>query len=269
MGDAKVSLRLGVALFTRRAVDSDDRLRDDADRNAGPTCHVAKGPKMTSSLPLAASWFAELSLPPAVLIALLGLINCFFGYVFFRVLLAFYGVTAGLAMGLQLVVWFRPEPATADYLVAGGAMAVLLGLLSWYVFRVAFAALAAVVVAVLLAGLFGEPPSVAGWIIGGIVGGLVGLAAFAQLGRMVVFFTAIAGGFAAVFVPAISYAGPEGVTSFGPLTGAILFLIAAGLSIAGYFAQSRLARVFDTGLTPRRRRSDRSSTALRPPFTRA
>ncbi|MGC9454659.1 MAG: hypothetical protein ACP5HU_07325 [Phycisphaerae bacterium] len=223
---------------------------------------------MTGSLPLAASWFAELSLPPAVLIALLGLVNCFFGYVFFRVLLAFYGVMGGLALGLQLVAWFRPEPATADYLVAAGAMAVLLGLLSWYVFRLAFAVLAAVVVALLLAGLFGDPPTVIGWIVGGIVGALVGLAAFAQLGRMVVFFTAIAGGFGAVFIPAMSYAGPDGVTSLGPLAGAIMFLIAAALSIAGYFAQSRLARVFDTGLTPRRRRAERGSTALRPPFTR-
>lgn len=224
---------------------------------------------MTHSLILAVSWFGDLSLPPAVLLALLGLVNCFFGYVFFRLLLAFYGIVGGLALGLHLVAWLRPEPGTADYLVAGGALAVLLGLFSWYVFRVAFAALSAIVVAALLAGLFGEPPPVSGWIVGGIVGVLVGAAAFAQLGRMVVLFTSIAGAFSAVFIPAMSYAGPDGVTSFGPLAGALLFLCAAGLSVGGYFAQSRLAKVFDTGLTPRRRRGERGSTALRPPFTRA
>jgi hypothetical protein len=223
---------------------------------------------MTTSLPLAATGLENLAIAPAMLLALLALLNCFFGYVLFRVLLALYGTLAGLLLGLDLASWVRDQPATLDYLVAGIALAVLLGLLSWLFFRVAFAALSAVVVAGLAAGLFGAPPGVAGWIVGGLVGAVVGVVAFLQLYRMVVLVTAIGGGFSAVFVPAAAFAGPAGVTSFGPLAGALLFLAAAGLSVAGIFGQGQLARVFDTGLTPRRRSRERGSTALRPPFTR-
>ncbi len=224
---------------------------------------------MTCSLTLSTATLENLHLFPAALLAVFALVNCFFGYMVFRVLLAVYGTVGGMAIGISIVAWARAEPTTVDYVVAAGALAVLLGLLSWYVFRVAFAALVAVVVAALLARVFGDPPPVGGWVVGGIVGAVAGLMAFAELRRVVVFFTAVTGGFSAVFIPAIAYAGPEGLAALGPFVGAAIFIAGAGLSVGGFFAQSKLARVFDTGLTPRRRkRQPTGSTALRPPFTR-
>lgn len=90
-----------------------------------------------------------------VLITLFGLVNCFFGYLYFRVLLGIWGFFLGGALGLTLA----SEAAPIVVLIAGGLGAVGGALLIYFLFRVAL------------------------FIVGAILGYALTLALLAALGR--------------------------------------------------------------------------------------
>ncbi|KKK80277.1 hypothetical protein LCGC14_2825100, partial [marine sediment metagenome] len=87
--------------------------------------------------------FQWLITPALLLWCLVGLGYCFGGYVIFRIHLVFAGVSYGALGGAMLLHALRPEAAGAETFAACLLGAGLLGVVGWWLFRLAFALLAA------------------------------------------------------------------------------------------------------------------------------
>lgn len=206
---------------------------------------------------------------------------CFLGYVLFRVNLVIAGVLLGGIIGYLVLSIHRPQAPGRDYFVLCTALAALLGLGGWFLYRLAFALYVASAVAVAGAFLLGRFESVGGWIVGAVVGIPLGVLAFVYVRQIVIFATGLAGGVGAVFnALAMIVGGLENVGALfrGPrrAVGLLMALAAVGIGLAavGMYVQSRLAGIFRQTFMPQgaygRRKKKRRHTAYGafPPFAK-
>ncbi len=212
-----------------------------------------------AAVPPAEFFFGQVKgLGPAALFALMlwSLVNCFFGYVIFRVILAVTGLLAGAFIGAALVSWRIAAPSGLDYFLGCLVASGLLGLCGWYLYRTAFAAGVGVAAAVLVAAA-GTPSSLGWWIFGGIIGLPLGVATFMYLRPIFIFLSGAFGGLDAVcFGGAVIAGGMDRFWSaaVGPTAPtwltAGLVAVAAAVALAGMYSQVRLLQVVQTTLAP-------------------
>ncbi len=236
---------------------------------------------MTAVIPLdPVAIFAGPYAPLALLaLAAWALVNCFGGYPLFRVVLVIHGVLGGWATGAVIATWLRAEPAAADYAIAGGAMAVLLGMTAWFVCRAAFAVGVFWLTMVTIAQLTVNPGTGA-WIVSGLLGIVAGIAAYRQLRNAIIFITAVCGAVVLVLAGALLCTGGQG---WGDLMNTIfaehrvwlawlLSIVALVLAGAGIFAQAQLAELVSDVYMPRERGKKRTrrprGTRVYPRFTK-
>jgi len=211
------------------------------------------------------------------MVMLSGLLYCFFGYVLFRVLLAFWGLQAGAMLGYLLMVWRLGQPNVLDIFVGCGACAVLLALLSWFCCRLVFSASAGVAAWAMALQVLGGASSTGAWVLGVPAGLVLAVLALIYTRPIVIFLFGLFGGCAAVLCGGAAIAG-----GLGSLTAAtvgpdrkiwlLLLLVLSGIvvSAAGMYSQSHLARLFRSAMAPgpgtgRKRR--RGGTDVRPRFS--
>lgn len=206
---------------------------------------------------------------------------CFLGYVLFRINLVVAGVLLGGFLGYLVLCTWRPQAPGRDYLVLCTALAGLLGLGGWFLYRLAFALYVASAVVVAGAFLVGRFQSVGGWILAAVVGVPLGFLAFVYVRQIVIFATGLSGGLGAVLNALVMVVG--GSDNVGALFGGprrpvgLLLALAAvgiGLAAAGMYVQSRLAGIFRQTFMPQagwgRRKKKRRHTAYGafPPFAK-
>ncbi len=185
------------------------------------------------------------------------LMNCFLGYILFRVVLAASGLAAGAAIGVALVAWRLPSPSGLEYFLGGLVVGGLLGLGSWYLYRLAFAIGVAAGVGTLIIMALGSPVSAGWWILAAAAAVPAGVAAFAYLRGAFILLTGLAGGFGAVFCAAGIFAGSADGLLSATLAAEgsawltlMLLAIALALSAAGMYSQSKLVRIMRVGFLP-------------------
>ena len=214
-----------------------------------------------------------------LVLMVVGLLYCFFGYALFRVLLVLAALAAGAMLGFALMAWRVGAPNGLDILIGCGACSILLALLAWFWYRVFFSLGAGMWGWAMTFSVFGAAPS--SWV--SVPGVLVGLAlavlAFMYTRQLVVFLFSLLGGAQAVVCGAALVAGgtaPLSAATVGPDGNIwlLLLVILSGIvvSVAGMYLQLRLARLFRRAMTPgigrggKNRR--RGRTDLRPRFSR-
>lgn len=212
--------------------------------------------------------------PAALLLsALWALLNCFAGYILFRVLLALWGALMGAVLAAALLAGLRENPGALDFIVAGGAGAVLLALAAWYLYRLVFAAVLALGVFQVAWAVSGGRPSAAGLTLTLV---LAVLAVFLGLFRtrlLVIVYTAVAGGIGAAVAGVALLAGGTALQAAGAQPGEhvpVLVALAAlmvVLPILGMVTQLGLARNVRSPLAPGGP-ARRPSSGIHPPFVR-
>ena len=191
------------------------------------------------------------------LLMLWSLIDCFFGYVIFRLVLAVSGLLAGAFIGSALVSWRIPSPSGLDYFLGCLVASGLLGLGGWCLYRLAFATAVSAAAAVLVVAAAAAPGSLGWWIFGGIVGLPIGVAAYVYLRTIFILLSGLGGGFAAVFCAGAGICGGADrlvAATPGPAAPTwltvLLVAVALAVSATGIYAQTRLIRIVSTALTP-------------------
>jgi len=210
-----------------------------------------------------------------ILVLLVSLLYCFFGYALFRALLVLWAAAAGAVIGGLLVHAFLPLPGGLDALVGGGACAVLLALASWFFYRLIFALGVGAMVMGLLPAIF-DSTAVWPWAIGAVLGLVAAIAAFVFLRQIIIFIFGLSGSVKAVMCGALlatggtdalrrATSGPEG----HPWLVGLLAVLALVLAVAGMWSQTRLAGLLRTSLTPKPASASRAAKDdLRPRFSR-
>lgn len=222
-----------------------------------------------------------------VLLILSALVECFFGYVLFRLVLVYVGLVGGALLGTAAAFWLRADPSGLDYLVACLTCAIISALLAWFLYRVAFAIFAAGgVAAAIVVGVLGKADSGGAWVFGGVVGLVVGIYALIYTRVIFIVLSSLSGAFTAVFATAVLIIGPI-ETPREPFEALLrqqwlivmLSAISVALAGAGTYVQMRLSRSVRLVLMPqdqsptrsssaRGRRRSRRSTRIGPRFTR-
>jgi len=194
-----------------------------------------------------------------VLLIFFALVECFFGYVLFRLDLAFVGLVAGTLLGTVAASWLRADPSGLDYFVACFTCAVISVLLAWFLYRAAFAIFAAGGVAAAIAvGILGRADSGGAWVFGGVVGLAVGIYALIYTRAVFIVLSSLWGAFKAVFATAVLIVGPID-DPWVPVQALLaqrwlivmLSVISAALAGAGIYVQMRLSRSIRLVLMPR------------------
>jgi len=219
-----------------------------------------------------------------LLLVIWGLATCFLGYPLFRILLATFGLAAGIAGGMALAGALRQTPTGLDYAVACVTLGILIALVAWYVYRIAFAAgvgwLVAAEAATLVGWIIGSPDGTIVWIIGCLLGLAAALVAYGYLQRAIIVVSSLVGAVVTVYAVTLLLFGQSGgegliASTFGqgrPWVAWFLALVAVALSAGGMILQSRLVHAVGETFMPKaretRRRSGRGSTEVRPRFTR-
>ncbi len=188
----------------------------------------------------------------AILVLLvMALVNCFFGYVLFRVVIAVEGFLIGGLIGLLgAAALGLGGDAVWPSVVAGLVSGIILGLLAWMLYRLAFALLTGALATVIAAFLLNPQPAVTDWGIAAAVGIGLAIVAFLSLKPIIILFTGAGGGAGAVYYAAtLWFGGPEkfwnATFAHGlPLpTAALVAIVAVGvLSVLGITTQFRLGR---------------------------
>lgn len=214
-----------------------------------------------------------------VVIAVWGLANCFLGYPLFRVVVALHGATVGWALGAAVAQWLRTEPTSADYLVAGGAMAVLAGMGAWFACRAAFTVGVFWLTTAVIAQRAAEPETTT-WLVSALLGVVAGAVAHRKLRGAIILITGAIGAVAAVLAGAMLCTGGRGWhdlvdTMFAQNNGWLAWLLAmlgVALACAGIMAQTKLSELVSDIFMPRRpgRRPTRRPRGARtyPKFTK-
>jgi len=245
---------------------------------AGPTKRIGN---MPATIPLELTGIVTGPYPAVVLaaIALWGLANCFLGYPLFRVMLAVHGASAGWTAGIALAQWLRSEPSSVDYLVAAGALAVLLGMAAWFACRAAFAAGVFWLVMATVVQMSPEPGALM-WLLGVVIGVVAGAVVYRQLRSAVFLVTGAAGAAAAVLAGALlctgGYGWPDLVqTIFGRQQvwlAWFLTILMVALAASGIIAQVKLSELVSDIFMPRQpgrpRTLRRRGTRVHPKFTK-
>jgi hypothetical protein len=218
-----------------------------------------------------------------------GLATCLLGYPLFRVLLAAFGLMAGIAGGMDVAHLARgADPATLDFAVACVVLGGVGLLLAWFACRVAFSMAAGWLVATQVQALTGvitgSPDGAMVWVIGLLLGLAVGVLAYGYMRTAVIATSSIVGAVIAVYAITLLLFGVRSGeallnSTFGQgrsWVAWLLVLIAVGLSAVGMWLQTQLAdAVGDRFMpkTPRRKRRGRGgrrgrTAEVRPRFTR-
>jgi hypothetical protein len=182
---------------------------------------------------------------PLVLIGL-GLVNCFFGYRFFKVLLGLWGFVAGLAVGLAVArqMHLDPVPQLFCALVVGligAALVSVLYLLGVFLFGAGFGSMVA-------SALLQSWPQLSAWPTVLILALLGGAAALALQRPLIMIFTAFGGAWVVVSGVAALVGGCplESLPSRCPITTLGGAPVALGiwlvLSLLGLASQGRHPR---------------------------
>lgn len=176
-----------------------------------------------------------------------GLVQTFFGYRLFRILVGVIGALIGFFYAPQFFALVTGEmPAAALSIAIGAGLAVAFALIAWYVFRIAAFAWGATLGYAALVAAFAAPPWLA-LLIGLAVGALALL--FQRV--LIVLLTAVNGAWLVVSVIAFflgQVASPPRGLAFDPMfdTGRpvsmLLFSIVLVLAAAGSIYQFRDAR---------------------------
>ncbi len=209
-----------------------------------------------------------------------GMVNCFFGYPLFRVVVLVHGALFGRALGLGLVVWLRGDAAaTADFWVAGTALAILGGLVAWLACRAAFAAIVFWMVACAVARSMGLTAGT--WVLGSLVGVIAAGLGFYFLRWSIIALTALSGAAMAALAGAMALTGAAGweqlvERTFGPegkyMLGFAALVAGAILAAVGIVVQHGLADAMSDVFMPRNRKRRKvyrpQGTTTNPPFTR-
>ncbi len=224
--------------------------------------------------------------PMLVLVMLAGLIACLLGYVLFRLELVGLGLYWGTTLGALLVDWRFAAPRGSDYFVVCTAVALLLAVAGWFLWRGFFAAATwasmAGAVGLMLMRLSGESSAVWPWLVGVLVGLGPAILAFYYTQTIFVFLSAALGALAAAASAALAITGEpivrfasQGESQWSWALAGWMLLVAA-LAVAGIFTQNRLVGVLRTTFAPEvkirkraRGRSRRSRKAnIAPRFTK-
>ncbi len=215
-----------------------------------------------------------------VLLIISALVECFLGYVLFRLVLVVVALMGGTLFGAAVVSWLRAEPTGLDYFVGCFTCAVILALLAWFFYRVAFGLCAAGGVAsFIVVGLLGRATSGGAWVFGGVVGLAVGIYAFIYTRVVFIVLSSLSGAFMVVFAAASLIAGPaeDPKAAAGALLAQLwlvvmLSVISAALAGAGVYVQLKLSRSIRLALMPQDelpgRRRSRGGGRVGPRFTR-
>lgn len=280
MGGAKVSLRLGITLFlsTRLTQQVDLTIIAAAGNKTGPR---TEDRDMTAVIPLDPVAIALGPHAPLALVVIVawGLANCFLGYPLFRVVVALHGATAGWVLGAAMAQWLRTEPTSADYLVAGGAMAVLAGMGAWFACRAAFVVGVFWLTTAVIAQR-AEEPRTAIWLVSGLLGAVAGVVTYRLLRGAIILITATIGAAAAILATALLCIGGRG---WGDLVNKmfaqqnlwlawLLAILAVVLACVGIMSQKQLSELVSDVFMPRKpgRRPTRRLRGTRafPKFTK-
>ena len=215
-----------------------------------------------------------------VLVIISALVECFLGYVLFRLVLVVVALMVGALLGGVAVSWLRAEPTGLDYFVACFTCAVILAMLAWFLYRVAFGLSAAGGVAYfIVVGLLGRATSGGAWVFGGVVGLAVGIYAFIYTRVVFIVLSSLSGAFMAVFAAGCLIAGPAGdpQAAVKALLAQLwlvvmLSVILAALAGAGVYVQLKLSRSIRLALMPQDEppggRRPRRARRVGPRFTR-
>jgi hypothetical protein len=90
-------------------------------------------------------------------------------------------------------------------------------------------------------------PKIGSWVLGTLTGIILSVACYFYTRRMVIFLSAAAGGFIAVFCAASLVSG---VIAAKASVLVLLILLGASVGIAGMFCQVKLVHVIGAGMTP-------------------
>ncbi len=212
---------------------------------------------------------------PAIMFLLIlwSLINCFLGYLIFRILLAVNGLILGGIIGSLILAGCLAAPTAMGGFMAALAGGTLLALLAWFAGRAAFVLMVGFCAVVLVM-------TAVGWILGILLGLIVCAIVYSHFKPTVFYVTAVTGAAGSIFYAAALAAGRRASlwSKLFEQPGrawlvVLLLLIAAALAVAGAFVQRRLAPVIRTSLTPlslikKRRRSRRGHSVFRPRFSK-
>ena len=236
---------------------------------------------MVATIPLDLARIVSGPYPAVVLAAIVlwGLANCFLGYPLFRVMLTVHGASAGWAVGVAVAQWLRSAPTSVDYLVAAGALAVLMAMTAWFACRAAFAAGVFWLVMSTVAQAADEVGALT-LVLGGLIGLVAGAVAYRQLRSAIFLVTGAAGAVAAVLAGALLCTGGHGwpdlvQTTFGQQQvwlAWVLAILTVVLASAGIIAQVKLSELVSDIFMPRQPGRPgtvrRRGTRVHPRFTK-
>ena len=201
-------------------------------------------------------------LPATALIGIMfaSLLFCLVGYILFRLELAAASLAAGIAIGAGLIAWRYASPSGVDYLVICSALGVLMMLMSWFLYRLAFGLLvlaASVGISLLIALMYTAAALGDVWpyIIGALVGLPLGCLAHIYTKPVFIFLSAMGGAILAIFCGAIVAGGPEAILDprwsiKNAIIATLLLGAGIGIGIAGMRTQNYLARILRTAFAP-------------------
>ena len=182
-----------------------------------------------------------------------GLATCLLGYPLFRVVLAAFGLVAGIAAGIDVAHLARgASPAGLDFAVACVVLGAVGMLLAWFACRVAFSMAVGWLVASQAAALVNVITGSNGalvWIIGLLLGLAAGTLAYGYLRSAVIITSSIVGAVITVYAVTLLLFGERSGedlinSTFGqgrPWVAWLLVFVAVGLAAGGMWLQTQLA----------------------------
>ncbi|MCE5325800.1 MAG: DUF4203 domain-containing protein [Planctomycetaceae bacterium] len=192
--------------------------------------------------------------PALVMLIVWALLVCFLGYPLLRIQLVMAGLVGGVLLGLIAASALYGQPSGADYLIFCLAGAILLGLLSWFLYRV-------VLGLAVLAGVTGLAAMLmnythAGWVVGGLAGLVLAVLVFIYTRPLVIVLTSVNGSMAAALAATMLVTGasaPEDLlAAFRRNVATVVIAAGAALVLAalGLYCQFRLARKYRMWMSP-------------------
>lgn len=206
-----------------------------------------------------------------ILTVIWSLVVCFFGYVIYRLVLVGMGLNAGVVVGALLVTRYIPNPSGLDFLVPCLGLALLLALMSWFLYRTMLSAIIVLAAGILIDFQAIQRADAWQFVVIGFVGLIVAVLAFIYLRPIFIFLTGLVGSFLAVLIIALITAG-YGSQLFwqkmlhpGQGGGWQLCIIttAAGvvLAVLGMISQVKISRMFRSRLAPKAPKAARKTSS--------
>jgi hypothetical protein len=190
-----------------------------------------------------------------ILGVLASLIECFLGYLVYRVILVVLGFAAGLAAGSELVGHFIAAPSGLDYFLVCGGLGLVAAMLSWFLYRLMFSLMILAAAGALVQFQGGRES----WqlIPVGLAALVLAVLAFIHLRPIFIVMTAVAGGLGAVASGATLILGAEAAERLQHpdlrrdwLTLTVMLVVGAVLAGLGIFVQFKVTRMIQSRFAP-------------------